>query len=132
MGLRQGLFGVPRRWTGMEVGLGLTWVHVCLYPESVIPSSGTFHVKLPKRRGVELGITISCESPPRHTFPSVLSLGERIHLLAPGKALHCPALSSGKLELASQSRGFLFCRPLGSPGGVKSSGSMAPFVTWSP
>ncbi|XP_034287454.1 glutamate receptor-interacting protein 2 isoform X6 [Pantherophis guttatus] len=27
--------------------------------ESVIPSSGTFHVKLPKKRGVELGITIS-------------------------------------------------------------------------
>ncbi|XP_039625656.1 glutamate receptor-interacting protein 1 isoform X3 [Polypterus senegalus] len=27
--------------------------------ESVIPSSGTFHVKLPKRPGVELGITIS-------------------------------------------------------------------------
>lgn len=37
-------------------------VPVYLYPESVIPSSGTFHVKLPKRRGVELGITISCES----------------------------------------------------------------------
>lgn len=30
--------------------------------ESVVPSSGTFHVKLPKRRGVELGITISSES----------------------------------------------------------------------
>ncbi|XP_062441181.1 glutamate receptor-interacting protein 2 isoform X4 [Rhea pennata] len=29
--------------------------------ESVIPSSGTFHVKLPKKRGVELGITISYE-----------------------------------------------------------------------
>lgn len=29
--------------------------------ESVIPSSGTFHVKLPKKRGVELGITISCK-----------------------------------------------------------------------
>ncbi|XP_068109152.1 glutamate receptor-interacting protein 2 isoform X5 [Hyperolius riggenbachi] len=27
--------------------------------ESVVPSSGTFHVKLPKKRGVELGITIS-------------------------------------------------------------------------
>eukprot|EP00063_Salmo_salar_P067598 XP_014042433.1 PREDICTED: glutamate receptor-interacting protein 1-like [Salmo salar] len=27
--------------------------------ESVIPSSGTFHVKLPKKPGVELGITIS-------------------------------------------------------------------------
>uniref|UniRef100_H3A4C0 Glutamate receptor interacting protein 2 n=1 Tax=Latimeria chalumnae TaxID=7897 RepID=H3A4C0_LATCH len=30
--------------------------------ESVVPSSGTFHVKLPKRRGVELGITISSAS----------------------------------------------------------------------
>ncbi|MGH0156859.1 UNVERIFIED_CONTAM: hypothetical protein FKN15_033545 [Acipenser sinensis] len=29
--------------------------------ESVVPSSGTFHVKLPKRLGVELGITISYE-----------------------------------------------------------------------
>lgn len=41
----------------------LMWVQFSLHPESVIPSSGTFHVKLPKRRGVELGITISCESP---------------------------------------------------------------------
>ncbi|XP_072566526.1 glutamate receptor-interacting protein 1 isoform X3 [Paramormyrops kingsleyae] len=30
--------------------------------ESVIPSSGTFHVKLPKKTGVELGITISSPS----------------------------------------------------------------------
>ncbi|XP_046728736.1 glutamate receptor-interacting protein 1 isoform X4 [Silurus meridionalis] len=30
--------------------------------ESVIPSSGTFHVKLPKKPGVELGITISSPS----------------------------------------------------------------------
>lgn len=29
------------------------------WPESVVPSSGTFHVKLQKKRGVELGITIS-------------------------------------------------------------------------
>lgn len=39
--------------------------HIHVYsdslPESVVPSSGTFHVKLPKRRGVELGITISGE-----------------------------------------------------------------------
>ncbi|KAJ8359045.1 hypothetical protein SKAU_G00155700 [Synaphobranchus kaupii] len=33
--------------------------------ESVVPSSGTFHVKLPKKRGVELGITISGEPPAR-------------------------------------------------------------------
>uniref|UniRef100_A0A3Q3RCN9 PDZ domain-containing protein n=1 Tax=Monopterus albus TaxID=43700 RepID=A0A3Q3RCN9_MONAL len=32
--------------------------------ESVVPSSGTFHVKLPKRRGVELGITISASKKP--------------------------------------------------------------------
>ncbi|XP_038863429.1 glutamate receptor-interacting protein 2-like [Salvelinus namaycush] len=32
--------------------------------ESVVPSSGTFHVKLPKRRGVELGITISASKRP--------------------------------------------------------------------
>lgn len=46
-------------------------VHVSLCAESVIPSSGTFHVKLPKRRGVELGITISCESlpAPRPAWP---------------------------------------------------------------
>ncbi|XP_056445347.1 glutamate receptor-interacting protein 1 [Gadus chalcogrammus] len=30
--------------------------------ESVVPSSGTFHVKLPKKPGVELGITISSPS----------------------------------------------------------------------
>ncbi|XP_043934542.1 glutamate receptor-interacting protein 2 isoform X2 [Protopterus annectens] len=30
--------------------------------ESVVPSSGTFHVKLPKKRSVELGITISSGS----------------------------------------------------------------------
>ncbi|XP_075687938.1 glutamate receptor-interacting protein 2 isoform X1 [Rhinoderma darwinii] len=32
--------------------------------ESVVPSSGTFHVKLPKKRGVELGITISSSRKP--------------------------------------------------------------------
>uniref|UniRef100_A0A8C8J7F5 PDZ domain-containing protein n=1 Tax=Oncorhynchus tshawytscha TaxID=74940 RepID=A0A8C8J7F5_ONCTS len=32
--------------------------------ESVVPSSGMFHVKLPKRRGVDLGITISASKRP--------------------------------------------------------------------
>lgn len=36
--------------------------------ESVVPSSGTFHVKLPKRRGVELGITISGEFGSTETY----------------------------------------------------------------
>uniref|UniRef100_A0A2K6F4B5 Glutamate receptor interacting protein 2 n=1 Tax=Propithecus coquereli TaxID=379532 RepID=A0A2K6F4B5_PROCO len=55
---------------------GLTSVHVCLRPESVIPSSGTFHVKLPKRRGVELGITISCEW--GRAGPGTLEPGDRL------------------------------------------------------
>lgn len=39
----------------------LTSLHSKSLPESVVPSSGTFHVKLPKRRGVDLGIIISGE-----------------------------------------------------------------------
>ncbi len=39
----------------------LFYFHFKSQLESVVPSSGTFHVKLPKRRGVELGITISGE-----------------------------------------------------------------------
>lgn len=35
---------------------------VSVSTESVVPSSGTFHVKLPKKRGVELGLTISGRS----------------------------------------------------------------------
>lgn len=35
------------------------WSSLLCMTESVVPSSGTFHVKLPKKRGVELGITIS-------------------------------------------------------------------------
>lgn len=41
--------------------------HLSFQTESVVPSSGTFHVKLPKRRGMELGITISGESAPLET-----------------------------------------------------------------
>ncbi|KFP86842.1 Glutamate receptor-interacting protein 1, partial [Acanthisitta chloris] len=41
--------------------------------ESVIPSSGTFHVKLPKKHNVELGITISSPSSRRPGDPLVIS-----------------------------------------------------------
>ncbi|XP_039198196.1 glutamate receptor-interacting protein 1 isoform X3 [Crotalus tigris] len=41
--------------------------------ESVIPSSGTFHVKLPKRHNVELGITISSPSSRKPGDPLVIS-----------------------------------------------------------
>ncbi|XP_073476204.1 glutamate receptor-interacting protein 1 isoform X8 [Aquarana catesbeiana] len=41
--------------------------------ESVIPSSGTFHVKLPKKHNVELGITISSPSSRKTGDPLVIS-----------------------------------------------------------
>ncbi|XP_030641033.1 glutamate receptor-interacting protein 2a [Chanos chanos] len=59
--------------------------------ESVIPSSGTFHVKLPKRRGVELGITISASKKPGK--PLIISdirkgsIAHRVGTLEPGDRL---------------------------------------------
>ncbi|XP_076015893.1 glutamate receptor-interacting protein 1 isoform X2 [Genypterus blacodes] len=41
--------------------------------ESVVPSSGTFHVKLPKKLGVELGITISSPSNRKPGDPLIIS-----------------------------------------------------------
>ncbi|XP_064417774.1 glutamate receptor-interacting protein 1 isoform X3 [Latimeria chalumnae] len=41
--------------------------------ESVIPSSGTFHVKLPKKHNVELGITISSPSSRKPGDPLIIS-----------------------------------------------------------
>ncbi|XP_034028553.1 glutamate receptor-interacting protein 2-like isoform X2 [Thalassophryne amazonica] len=59
--------------------------------ESVVPSSGTFHVKLPKRRGVELGITISASKKPGK--PLIISdikkgsIAHRTGTLEPGDRL---------------------------------------------
>uniref|UniRef100_A0A8C5RH49 Glutamate receptor interacting protein 1 n=1 Tax=Laticauda laticaudata TaxID=8630 RepID=A0A8C5RH49_LATLA len=44
-----------------------------LITESVIPSSGTFHVKLPKKHNVELGITISSPTSRKPGDPLVIS-----------------------------------------------------------
>ncbi|XP_068996510.1 glutamate receptor-interacting protein 2-like isoform X3 [Embiotoca jacksoni] len=59
--------------------------------ESVVPSSGTFHVKLPKRRGMELGITISASKKPGK--PLIISdirkgsIAHRTGTLEPGDRL---------------------------------------------
>ncbi|XP_036387832.1 glutamate receptor-interacting protein 2 isoform X2 [Megalops cyprinoides] len=59
--------------------------------ESVVPSSGTFHVKLPKKRGVELGITISASKKPDE--PLIISdikkgsMAHRTGTLEPGDKL---------------------------------------------
>lgn len=59
--------------------------------ESVVPSSGTFHVKLPKRRGVELGITISASK--KHGKSLIISdiqkgsIAHRTGTLEPGDRL---------------------------------------------
>ncbi|XP_072537526.1 glutamate receptor-interacting protein 2a isoform X2 [Salminus brasiliensis] len=68
--------------------------------ESVIPSSGTFQVKLPKRRGVELGITISASKKPSR--PLIISeirrgsIAHRTGTLEPGDRLL--AIDNVKLE----------------------------------
>ncbi|KAF7210008.1 transcript variant X1 [Nothobranchius furzeri] len=68
--------------------------------ESVVPSSGTFHVKLPKRRGVELGITISASKKPEK--PLIISdikkgsIAHRTGTLEPGDRLL--AIDSVRLE----------------------------------
>uniref|UniRef100_A0A674ND21 Glutamate receptor interacting protein 2a n=1 Tax=Takifugu rubripes TaxID=31033 RepID=A0A674ND21_TAKRU len=69
--------------------------------ESVVPSSGTFHVKLPKRRGMELGITISGESAPRASLDPLnicqpLVVMGRTGTLEPGDRLL--AIDSVRLE----------------------------------
>ncbi|KAM9342659.1 glutamate receptor-interacting protein 2a [Pholidichthys leucotaenia] len=68
--------------------------------ESVVPSSGTFHVKLPKRRGVELGITISSSKKPgRPLIISDIKKGSIVHrtgTLEPGDRLL--AIDSVRLE----------------------------------
>lgn len=60
--------------------------------ESVVPSSGTFHVKLPKRRGVELGITISGEFVRDKNY----SRGQCCSII-----LHCLAHSNSPLNQCS-------------------------------
>ncbi|XP_040927360.1 glutamate receptor-interacting protein 2-like isoform X3 [Betta splendens] len=68
--------------------------------ESVVPSSGTFHVKLPKRRDVELGITISASKKPGK--PLIISdirkgsIAHRTGTLEPGDRLL--AIDSVRLE----------------------------------
>uniref|UniRef100_M4AN14 Glutamate receptor interacting protein 2a n=1 Tax=Xiphophorus maculatus TaxID=8083 RepID=M4AN14_XIPMA len=66
--------------------------------ESVVPSSGTFHVKLPKRRGVELGITISGRSEGLLMVVIILLLvvSARTGTLEPGDRLL--AIDSVRLE----------------------------------
>uniref|UniRef100_A0AAV2M4L6 PDZ domain-containing protein n=1 Tax=Knipowitschia caucasica TaxID=637954 RepID=A0AAV2M4L6_KNICA len=59
--------------------------------ESVVPSSGTFHVKLPKKRGVELGLTISASK--KQGEPLIISdikkgsMAHRTGTLEPGDKL---------------------------------------------
>ncbi|KAK7916299.1 hypothetical protein WMY93_012060 [Mugilogobius chulae] len=72
--------------------------------ESVVPSSGTFHVKLPKKRGVELGITISASK--KQGEPLIISdikkgsMAHRTGTLEPGDKLL--AIDNIRLENCSR------------------------------
>ncbi|XP_029007795.1 glutamate receptor-interacting protein 2 isoform X4 [Betta splendens] len=72
--------------------------------ESVVPSSGTFHVKLPKKRGVELGLTISASK--KSGEPLIISdikkgsMAHRTGTLEPGDKLL--AIDNIRLENCSR------------------------------
>uniref|UniRef100_A0A3Q2XZQ0 Glutamate receptor interacting protein 2 n=1 Tax=Hippocampus comes TaxID=109280 RepID=A0A3Q2XZQ0_HIPCM len=72
--------------------------------ESVVPSSGTFHVKLPKKRGVELGLTISANK--KAGEPLIISdikkgsMAHRTGTLEPGDKLLC--IDNVRLETCSR------------------------------
>uniref|UniRef100_A0A673A1H8 Glutamate receptor interacting protein 2b n=1 Tax=Sphaeramia orbicularis TaxID=375764 RepID=A0A673A1H8_9TELE len=72
--------------------------------ESVVPSSGTFHVKLPKKRGVELGLTISTSK--KSGEPLIISdikkgsMAHRTGTLEPGDKLL--AIDNIRLENCSK------------------------------
>ncbi|XP_061788407.1 glutamate receptor-interacting protein 2 isoform X3 [Nerophis lumbriciformis] len=72
--------------------------------ESVVPSSGTFHVKLPKKRGVELGLTISANK--KAGEPLIISdikkgsMAHRTGTLEPGDKLL--AIDNIRLENCSK------------------------------
>ncbi|XP_058488030.1 glutamate receptor-interacting protein 2 isoform X7 [Solea solea] len=72
--------------------------------ESVVPSSGTFHVKLPKKRGVELGLTISASK--KAGEPLIISnikkgsMAHRTGTLEPGDKLL--AIDNIRLESCSK------------------------------
>ncbi|XP_053171592.1 LOW QUALITY PROTEIN: glutamate receptor-interacting protein 2-like [Scomber japonicus] len=72
--------------------------------ESVVPSSGTFHVKLPKKRGVELGLTISASK--KQGEPLIISdikkgsMAHRTGTLEPGDKLL--AIDNIRLENCSK------------------------------
>uniref|UniRef100_A0A3Q3G577 Glutamate receptor interacting protein 2b n=1 Tax=Labrus bergylta TaxID=56723 RepID=A0A3Q3G577_9LABR len=72
--------------------------------ESVVPSSGTFHVKLPKKRGVELGLTISASK--KQGEPLIISdikkgsMAHRTGTLEPGDKLL--AIDNIRLENCSR------------------------------
>ncbi|XP_039972340.1 glutamate receptor-interacting protein 2 [Xiphias gladius] len=74
--------------------------------ESVVPSSGTFHVKLPKKRGVELGLTISVPASKKSGEPLIISdikkgsMAHRTGTLEPGDKLL--AIDNIRLENCSR------------------------------
>ncbi|XP_058488026.1 glutamate receptor-interacting protein 2 isoform X3 [Solea solea] len=71
--------------------------------ESVVPSSGTFHVKLPKKRGVELGLTITSKKAGEPLIISNIKKGSMAHrtgTLEPGDKLL--AIDNIRLESCSK------------------------------
>uniref|UniRef100_A0A8C4N2U2 Glutamate receptor interacting protein 2 n=1 Tax=Eptatretus burgeri TaxID=7764 RepID=A0A8C4N2U2_EPTBU len=73
--------------------------------ESIIPSSGTFHVKLAKRRGIDLGIVVSAQVWRKLDEPLIIadirkgSIAHRTGSLSPGD--HLLAIDEARLDHCS-------------------------------
>uniref|UniRef100_A0A8C4QWG3 PDZ domain-containing protein n=1 Tax=Eptatretus burgeri TaxID=7764 RepID=A0A8C4QWG3_EPTBU len=70
--------------------------------ESIVPSSGTFHIKLPKKKGTHIGIKLSCEYP---FWTGTLECG--VQLLAVGAASLEGATVSEAMQALNRQDGFV-------------------------
>ncbi|XP_016333397.1 glutamate receptor-interacting protein 2-like, partial [Sinocyclocheilus anshuiensis] len=101
--------------------------------ESVVPSSGTFHVKLQKKRGVELGITISASKKPGEPLIiSDIKKGSMAHRtvetpLLTDQLVKCYVCGPDEQESSGSIIYTVELKRFGGPLGITISGTEEPF-----
>ncbi|XP_016383497.1 glutamate receptor-interacting protein 2-like [Sinocyclocheilus rhinocerous] len=98
--------------------------------ESVVPSSGTFHVKLQKKRGVDLGITISASKKPGEPLIiSDIKKGSMAHSFSMllEKFLFCYEVKHNEQESSGSIIYTVELKRFGGPLGITISGTEEPF-----
>uniref|UniRef100_A0A673GB79 Glutamate receptor-interacting protein 2-like n=1 Tax=Sinocyclocheilus rhinocerous TaxID=307959 RepID=A0A673GB79_9TELE len=102
--------------------------------ESVVPSSGTFHVKLQKKRGVDLGITISASKKPGEPLIiSDIKKGSMAHryeqdaTVNPANQTLCYVCGPDEQESSGSIIYTVELKRFGGPLGITISGTEEPF-----